>query len=362
MQYQLPIVQTAVVNQKRVFLLSDLDVPLDDKGMIIDDMRLQNAVPTIDWLLLNGATIIVAGKLGRPGGHVVEELSLEPIARWFKQHIATQEADIKKTTIGECNGWQIEKTLFLLENLRFNPGEEANDVGFVKKLAALAEVYVNDAFSLSHRAHASVAGVPKFLAHYAGLHLQKEIATLQTVLTNPKRPLVVIIGGKKIETKLPLVTKMYSIADYILVGGKIAQEKETLHAAHSPKYHAKLLVAQTNETGNDITEESVNAFCQIISRAKTIVWNGTMGLIQITQSASRTQNQDEDTEKGTREIAEAISKSSAYSVIGGGDTVEYIRKLGFSGKFGFVSTGGGAMLTLLSGEKLPGLEALIAKT
>jgi phosphoglycerate kinase len=338
------------VKGKRVFLRLDLDVPLVD-GQIDDDFRLLSAIPTIEYLLKHNAKIILAGHLGRPEG-IDKSLSLEPVAHWFGKRFKIQDLRFKR--IGGFEGWEIDDDIFLLENLRFNSGEETNDSLFAQKLAGLADVYVNDAFAMCHRNHASIAGITKFLPHFAGLHLQKEVESLTGVMENPKRPLVVIVGGKKLETKLPLVEKMHRIADYVLVGGKIAEEAKALIKVQHEKISGRkavLLVADSTPDNSDITDKDAENFLQIIALAKTIIWNGSMGII-----GGKFQNLA--TEKGTKKIVEGILKTRAYAVVGGGDTVEYLNKLGVLDKFSFVSTGGGAMLSFLSGEKLPGLEAL----
>jgi phosphoglycerate kinase len=342
------LLKDADVKGKRVFLRVDLDVPLLD-GKIQDETRLSSTIETIDHLLQQNAKIVIAGHLGRPEG-VDEKFSLEPVAKWFGNKFSISNLQFSKR--GEFDGWEIGPDIFLLENLRFNSGEETNDPDFSEKLAGLADIYVNDAFAMCHRNHASIVGITKFLPHYAGLHLEKEIENLGNCLKNPKRPLVVIIGGVKIETKLPLVEKMHYIADYVLVGGKIADETKTLIKVQHEKiagHKAALLVADLNSDGTDITQKDAENFLQIINLAGTIVWNGSMGIT----------DQTIETEKGTRLIAEGIIKSGAYSIVGGGDTLEYLNKLGALNKFSFASTGGGAMLSFLSGEKLPGLEALL---
>lgn len=347
---QLPLLKNAKLEGKKVFLRADLDAPLIN-GKIDDDYRLLSAIPTIDFLQKQNTKIIIAGHLGRPEG-VDKNLSLEPIAHWFGQKLKIKA---QKSKIEEFEGWGIGQNTLLLENLRFNKGEEKNDPEFAKKLANLADIYVNDAFAMCHREHASVVGVSHLLPHYAGLHLEKEIENLSSVMTDPKRPLVVIVGGKKIETKLPLVEKMHRIADYVLVGGKIAEEKKILVKEQHEKIagsKAALLIADETPDHSDITEKSAENFLQIINTAKTVVWNGSMGIIG-------GKSEDLVSEAGTKKIAEGILKTKAYSVIGGGDTVEYLNKLGILNKFSFVSTGGGAMLSYLSGEKLPGIEALL---
>lgn len=349
------LLKNANVKGKTVFLRADLDTPLSESRSIEDDTRLRACLPTIEYLLKQNAKIIIAGHLGRPKG-VDKALSLEPVAKWFDLRFKINDLRIGKRE--EFEGWEIGESIFLLENLRFCEGEEKNDPEFAKKLASLAGIYVDDAFAMCHRNHASIVGITNLLPHFAGFHLQQEIEVLSQVLKNPKRPLVVIIGGKKIETKLPLVEKMHRIADYVLVGGKIAEETRALVRVQHKKIagsKAVLLIADAKPDGSDITEKDAENFLQIIGLAKTIVWNGSMG---ITSRKPQVKSQKIDSEKGTKLIAEGIIKSSAYSIVGGGDTVEYLNKLGVLNKFSFTSTGGGAMLSFLSGEKLPGLAAL----
>lgn len=340
---KLPLLEKAEVCGQRVFMRADLDVPLRRLKLptIKDETRLLAWMPTLKFLLDNGAKVTIAGHLGRPKGFD-GGLSLEPIAQWLCKKLKVENGKLKIAKIKDLEGWELSPRLFLLENLRFYEGEEKNDIGFAKKLASLENIYVNDAFAVCHRNHASVVSVPRYLLHFAGLRLQKETEVLGSVLENPKRPLVVIIGGAKIETKLPLVKQMYKFADYILVGGKIAREFDK-------GKHASLIIAELNDDKTDITDKSVKMFLQIIRRAQTVVWNGPIGKIL-----------NKNTEKGTRQIAKAISTSSAFTVVGGGDTVGFLRKIHLINTFSFVSTGGGAMLAFLSKKNMPGLEALIA--
>lgn len=367
---QLPLFKNANVKGKRVFVRVDLDVPLAQHAIrdtqhvgIEDDTRLKAALPTIEYLLKQNCKVIIAGHLGRPKG-VDKLLSLEPVARWFssKYHVLS----IKYGTLGELSGWQIGENVFLLENLRFYEGEEKNDAEFARQLAGLADIYVNDAFAMSHRKHASIVGITHFLPHFAGLRLQEEVETLSAILENPKRPLAVIIGGAKLETKLPLVEKMHHLADYVLVGGKLVEDTKTLlkmqHEKLNPKPGEKksaLLIADLRPDGADITPNSVENFLQIVALAKTVIWNGPLGKI------SQDQTKLSDSEEGSKRLAEGLVKSSAYTVVGGGDTVGFLEKACLLDSFAclprtrsFLSTGGGAMLALLSGEKLPGIEAL----
>ena len=369
----LPDLRKADISGKTVFLRADLDVPLsklkinNEELIIEDDTRLNAALSTIEYLLKQNCKIVLAGHLGRPKG-VDKSLSLEPVAKWFfkefkirnlKFEFKLKIENLKFIELGDFDGWQIANNLFILENLRFHEGEEQNDPEFSKKLASLAEIYVNDAFAMTHRSHASIVGITKFLPHFAGFHLQKEVENLTLAMENPKRPLVVIIGGKKIETKLPLVEKMHRIADYVLVGGKIAEESKALVKVAHEKINpdasgrkAVLIIADATPDGSDITDKSAENFLQILNLAKTIVWNGSMGIIG-------GKSEPLASEKGTKKIAEGILATNAYTIVGGGDTVEYLNKLGVLSKFSFASTGGGAMLAFLSGEKLPGLEALL---
>jgi len=399
----LPDIRKADVKGKTVFLRADLDVPLtqqitNNKQQITigDDARLRAGLPTIQYLLDHGAKVIIGGHLDRPKG-IDKSLSLKPVAVWLAKKFKVQSSKFKveRTKIDDFEGWEISDNLCLLENLRFyeweeNPsppahsglspsGSKTGGSGqeFVKKLASLADIYVNDAFAVCHRAHASTVRIAHFLPHFAGLRLQKEVEVLSSVLKSPKRPLVVIIGGKKIETKLPLVFKMYNLADYVLVGGKIAQEKASLGTTCQRTTHkcANLTIADLNKEGTDISKKDAESFLQVIRLAKTVVWNGPMGIIdsakfnplttlRIDGERSRTikvqsaELSGESTERGTREIAEELARSEAYKIVGGGDTTEFLKKIGMIDKFDFVSTGGGAMLSFLSGEKLPGLEAL----
>lgn len=353
------LLKDADVKGKTVFLRADLDVPLSETRNIENDAKLKACLPTIEYLLKQNAKIIIGGHLGRPEpmNHesriMNQELSLRPIAEWLvKKFNHDSQFIIRNSNLGGFEGWEIGPNIFLLENLRFYEGEEKNDPEFAKKLASLAGIYVNDAFATCHRNHASMVGITKFLPHFAGFHLQKEVENLTQAMNNPKRPLVVIVGGKKIETKLPLVEKMHGIADYVLVGGKIAEESQAFLKIRREKIKGKektiLLVADLTPDKLSITEKSLDSFLDIIPMAKTVIWNGAMGFIA----------EKEDGFQATRKIAQAIIKSQAYSIVGGGDTIDFLSKIGMLDKFSFVSIGGGAMLSFLSGEKLPGIEVL----
>lgn len=353
--YNLPDLKTANVKSKKVLLRLDLDIPFSIDGKIEDDTRLKDSLETLGYLLKNGATVFIAGHLGRPKG-VDDRLSLLPIASWYAKELRITNNELQKTKIGDFDGFKISDNLYLLENIRFYKGEEANELEFARKLASLADIYINDAFAVSHRNHASIVGVAKLLPHFAGFRLKKEVEALSSLLENPKRPLVVIVGGAKIETKLPLVEKMHHLADYVLVGGKIAEETRTLLRVQHEKINTStngrksaLLVADLDSDETDITSKDAENFLQIVNLAKTIIWNGPVG---------KTEGNEKNLEIGTAKLAKGIAQSGVYTVVGGGDTIGYLKEIGLLEKFSFVSTGGGAMLEFLSGNKLPGLQVL----
>lgn len=336
---------------KTVILRIDSDVDLDGEK-IIDDTRLVASIPTIALILRLGGEINLIGHLGRPDGED-EKLTLYPIAKWFEKESRKHNSDFKmeEIKIGKLKAWKVGDRINLVENIRFFPEEENNDAEFARELALLGDIYVDDAFAVSHRAHASISGITRYLPSYAGLHMEKEIEELSKILDNPKRPLAVLIGGAKIETKLPMVEKMHHVADYVLVGGEIAEQDKVLIKVQHEKITGQksaVIVSEASEDGKDIDSKSVENFCQILGLAATIVWNGPVGVI----------DKGEKDERGTKALAEFIVEQKAYKVVGGGDTLAYLRRLNLLSKFDFVSTGGGAMLEFLSGKKLPGITAL----
>lgn len=340
-------IQETDVTDKKILVRFDLDVPLSDTGNILDDTRLKASLETLQFLLEKNAQIIIIGHLGRPKGTVVPAMSLAPVAKWYAEYGKWQMVNGKWD---DFNGWKLSEQVTVLENLRFYPGEEANDVGFAKELARLGDIYVDDAFAVSHRSAASNVGITQFLPSFAGMQLQKEITGLSKVLDNPVRPLVVIIGGAKLETKLPMVSKMHDLADTILVGGKLITEKELLDKEMAIQKKAAIIVATPAENGLDISKESSDQFVKVIQEGKTIVWNGPVGKT----------DGDPQAIEGTKAIADAMSIVSGYTVIGGGDTIEFLDREKMLDKFSFVSTGGGAMLAFLSGEILPALTPLLS--
>lgn len=299
---------------KRVFVRCDFNVPLDSKGNVVDDFRIQQTVPTLKYLQDKGARLILAS-------HRSDNKNLASTWLRLKKYLDLKEAEF-------------------LDNLRLNKGEEENDDNFAKQLAGLAEIYINDAFGVCHRAHASVVGLPKYLPSGAGFLLEREVEVLFQVLENPKRPLVIIVGGAKIESKSRVINNFLNKADQILVGGKITQAFKI----DSPTVY----FAIDNNKNLDIGPKTIKMFSNIIKKAGTIVWAGPLGRFE-----------DPLYQKGTEEIAREITKNKkAFKVAGGGDTIFALLKFGLRDKFDHVSTGGGAMLSFLAGEKLPGLQAL----
>lgn len=322
----------------------DLDVPLGEssgkKLVVLDDYRLRVVLPTIRMCLENAAEVIIMGHLGRPEGKEIPELSVEPIYDWFWE-------------IGEIREFIKNDKLRFLENLRFEPGEDNCDLEYAKELASLGDFFVNEAFAAYHPA-SSATILPKLLPHACGLHFAQEVRVLGGVRDNPKRPLVVIIGGAKVEDKLPAVLAMSKIADHVLVGGKLVGEI-TVTADFASSLPDNVLLGVLNEQETDLTPESISAWEKIIKEAKMIVWNGPAGWIE----DSNLQNEKKlGSARGTYQLAQMIINSGAEGIVGGGDTVGFLNRLGLLGKFGFVSTGGGAMLKFLETGTLPTIEAL----
>ena len=319
---KLPSVKDLKVNGKTVLLRTNYDVPLKE-GKVVDTSRIEESLPTINYLLEKKAKVIIISHLGRPGGKVVPELSLKPIEKALA--LLLHRGRVK-----------------LLENLRFDPREEKNEESLAKELASLGDFYVNDAFACSHRQHTSIVGLPQFLPasrRAFGLDFLKEIEFLTKVREKPRRPVAVILGGIK-EDKLEVVDQLLNWVDNILIGGKLPQLVEKT-------YPERVIIAQLKAKGEDITLESVDEFKEIIRRSGTIIWAGPMG---------KYENERWDT--GTKEIARAIIESGAYAVVGGGDTEAALTKFGLTNKINYVSSGGGAMFEFLAQGTLPGIEAI----
>src|SRR4030042_463682 len=331
---------------KKVLVRCDFNVPLSEKGNVLDDFRIKSTLPTIEYLIKEEAKIILMSHLGRPEGKAVVGLKLTPIQKLLEKYL---NLPVKKSE--DCIGKETEelinkmkaKEVLLLENLRFHKEEEENDDSFARELAKLGDIYINDAFGASHRSHASIVGIPKYLPSAAGLLLEKEIRVLTDLMKNSKKPLLAIIGGAKVETKAELINKISESADFVLIGGLIKKEIEEKKI--SLNYPQKIVVPFDEVDERDIGEKTIKLFKEKILSAKTIFFNGVLGQIE-----------KEEFTKGTEEILRAIIQSGAFSVVGGGEMVEFVNKLGLIEKFNPVSTGGGAMIAFLSGEKLPGIE------
>ncbi len=317
-----------LIRDKKVLLRMDLDVPLiwtsGENYMVLDDFRLEAAMPTLEMCLTNAKAVIVMGHIGRPEGKIVSSLSIKPVADWLEKKFTQQHFKAK---------------LDILENLRFDPREVSCDGGFAKELALQGEVFINESFA-AYRPASSTTVLPTLLPHAAGLRFAKEVEALTRVRENPVRPLVVIMGGAKAEDKLPVIEGMAKIADTVLVGGKLPLE---INARILPR---NVLVGKLNNAGTDIAQETTESWKRLIQQAKMILWNGPLGHVE------------EPGNDESRKIAEMVIQSRAQSIIGGGDTIAFLRKIGLLEKFNFVSTGGGAMLKFLSGGTLPTIEAL----
>jgi len=328
------ILKEAELSGKRVLLRGDLDVPIKD-GEVGEDYRIKALVPTLNYLLENRAQVLIIGHAGRPEGKLNPALSLKPIADWFSKELREKVGFFEDLRIGE-----LENRASVLENLRFWEGEEENDPKFAQELAELGDLYVNDSFAASHRAHASIAGVPQHLPAYAGLRLAEEVKELGGVLENPERPLVFILGGAKTETKAPLVSNFAEVADSVLLGGLLMFDQSLR------KITRAVFPVDAVETF-DIGPETEKKFTEIVKNAKTVVWNGPMGKWE-----------DDKYAAGTRAVAKSLAEHPGKTIVGGGDTIAALSAFGLLEKMGYVSMGGGAMLEFLAGKELPGLKAL----
>jgi len=335
------------VSQKRVLVRCDFNVPTDPKGNILDDFRIRKTIPTIEYLVKKRAKVILMSHFDRPRGKVIESLRLNKVQEKLMEYL-----DLSIMKAPDCIGREIEEftkkemmegEILLLENLRFHKGEENKSMNFAKKLARLGDIYINDAFATCHRNHASIVLLAKILPSGAGLLLEKEINSLNKIIKNPKRPLVAIFGGDDPDFKA--INRISKKADWILIGGlipKFIQEKGI-----KLNHQKKTILPKTKEIKKDIDQKTLKIFKEKILKAKTIFWSGPLG-----------RTEEKKFQKGTREITKAIVKSKAFSVVGGGETIDFIRDLGLEEKFDHLSTGGSAMLAFLAGEKLPGIEAL----
>ena len=379
---------------KRVFLRADLNVPQDDNGKITDDTRIRESLATLRFCIEKGARVVLCSHLGRPKSKEDKQWSLKPVAERLKELLK----GVKVTLANDCIGTEVEKQVaaledgqvLLLENIRFYKEETSNDPKFAKQLAGFADYYINDAFGAAHRAHASTEGITKFLPAVAGFLLEKEIKILGESVNNPKRPLTVIIGGKKIGDKIPVIDNLLKIADAIIIGGgmtytfvkaqggeignsivdasKVDYCRDVIKAAKdagvklllsldtvaadnfAPDANTKIVdVYKIPEgwEGLDIGPKTIENMKKVIKDSGTIIWCGPLGVSEFEIFAN-----------GTREIAKAITDTKAVTIVGGGDSASAVVRLGYGDKFTHISTGGGASLELLEGKILPGVAAL----
>ncbi|MCL4466425.1 MAG: phosphoglycerate kinase [Chloroflexi bacterium] len=383
-------IRDADVSGKRVLVRVDFNVPLDKQGRITDDTRIRAALPTIQYLLQHGAAVILVTHLGRPDGKVVDKLRLDPVARRLEELLGgtvIKAPDSVGPEVRQIASGLRPGQVLLLENVRFHPEEEANDAVFARQLAELADVYVDDAFGTAHRAHASTSGVAAYRPAYAGFLMEKEIDTMGRALENPERPFVALIGGAKVSTKIGVLNNLLDKVDRLLIGGAMAntflraqaydtgkslveEDKVGLAEELLRKGDEKLLlpvdvvVASKPEAGAetkvvpvsgipaemlvvDIGPETIQTYADVVANAKTVVWNGPMGIFEVPEFA-----------RGTRAMAEALASSQALSIVGGGDSVAAVEQMGLADKITHVSTGGGASLEFLEGRTLPGVEVL----
>ena len=373
---------------KRVLVREDLNVPMS-KGAVADDARVRAAAPTLQHLAQRGARVIVMSHLGRPQDRE-PDLSLKPIAADLARRVG-REVQFADDCVGEPATSAADRLqsgqVLLLENVRYHKEDEANDAGFARRLASLGDVYVNDAFAASHRAHASVVGVAAYLPAYAGELMETELKALRQALDNPRRPMVAVVGGAKVSTKVGVLRNLLRKVDSLLIGGAMANtffkargwptgsglvedialeeaNEVTAEAGEKLVLPVDLVCARKMESGEalrlldadkvepgwmalDIGPRSVTVFTEKLRGAGTVIWNGPVGVAEI-----------KDFSDGTKEVGEAIARSGAYTLVGGGDTVAAIESLGLNGRFSHVSTGGGATLEYLEGKELPGIAIL----
>ena len=378
---------------KRVLVRCDFNVPLDENNNITDENRINGALPTIKYLMNHGAKVILCSHMGRPKGEFNMKYSLAPVAKRLSELLG-KEVKLAKDVIGESAKALVadmkDGDVICLENVRFHKEEEKNDPEFSKALASLAEVYVNDAFGTAHRAHASTAGVANYLPAVCGYLIQKEIDIMGKALSNPERPFVAILGGAKVSDKIGVINNLIDKVDSLIIGGgmaytflkaqgyeigksicendKLDLAKELLQKAEAKGVKIYLPVdtvvadSFSNDAnfktvdskaipadweGLDIGEKTVAVFADVVKHAKTVIWNGPMGVFEMSNFA-----------KGTIAVAEAIASSDAISIIGGGDSAAAVEQFGFGDKVTHISTGGGASLEFLEGIVLPGIDCL----
>lgn len=382
------------INGKRVLVRVDFNVPLTDNGEVSDDKRIEAALPTIRYLIDNDAKVILCSHLGRPKGRINPKLSLKPVSQRLAGLLPGVSVAFASDSIGPDAKAKAEKLeagqVLLLENLRFYPEEEDNDRDFAKELASMADIFVSDAFGAVHRAHASTTGVAQYLPAVAGFLIGKELGIIGAALENPQRPFVTILGGAKVADKIGVIRNLLGICDTLLIGGGMAytffkakgyEIGDSLLDADSiglaaelmedakargvnmvlpidtvladrfePEANVKMVLSSNIPTGwmgMDIGEKTRDLFTNKILGAKTVIWNGPMGVFEYPAFA-----------KGTAAVAEACAQCEGVTIIGGGDSASAVKKLGYADRMTHISTGGGASLELLEGKTLPGVAAL----
>ena len=382
------------VSGKKVLVRVDFNVPLDENGRITDETRIKAALPTIKYLLEHNAAVILCSHLGRPKGEFNMKYSLAPVASRLKEIFGENRVTFASDIIGESAKQAVASlkpgNIVLLENLRFHKEEEKNDPAFAKALAAYADIYVNDAFGTAHRAHASTAGVADYLPAVAGELIGKELSVMGKALDNPERPFVAILGGRKVSDKIGVINNLLEKVDTLIIGGamsytffkamglnignslveedKLSLAKQLLAKAEAKgikmllpvdcvlandfNAQAEMLTVDYDKIpdgweGMDIGPKTRELYAQAIKPAKTVIWNGPMGVFEFPRFA-----------EGTKAVAKAMSECSGTTIIGGGDSAAAVEQLGFASKITHISTGGGASLEFLEGKKLPGIEAL----
>ncbi|MCR1897614.1 phosphoglycerate kinase [Irregularibacter muris] len=383
------------VKGKKVIMRVDFNVPLDENGNISDNTRIIAALPTINYLIDQGAKLILMSHLGRPKGEANPKYSLEPVAQGLadalgKEVTFASDDIVVGESAKEATAEMKDGDVILLQNVRYRKEETKNGENFSQELASLGEIFVNDAFGTAHRAHSSTVGITQFLPAYGGLLIEKELRVMGGAIENPERPFAAILGGAKVSDKIGVINNLLEKVDSLIIGGgmaytflkaqgyevgtslleedKIGLAKELLHKAREksvelllPKdvviakefkadaEHRTVSIDQipADYMGLDIGEETQQAFKKTIEKAKTVVWNGPMGVFEMPAFA-----------KGTRAIAEALADSDATTIIGGGDSAAAVKQLGYGDKMTHISTGGGASLELLEGKNLPGIEVL----
>lgn len=385
------------VSGKKVLVRVDYNVPMDKEGNITDDTRIRATIPTLEFLLSKNAAVIIASHLGRPKGKVAPEFSLKPAAQRLTQLLSGREVLFANDSVGpeakKMAAALQSGQILMLENLRFNPEEEKNDPEFAKHLAGLAEILVNDAFGVSHRAHASVHGITKYIPAVSGFLMDKELMYLGQAVSNPARPFVAIIGGAKVSDKIGVIENLLHKVDTLIIGGGMANTFLAAQGYQTGKSLveedklplAKELMAAAKEKGValllpedvvvadkfaadaeykavpvaqipaewmalDIGPATIKNYAAALQGAKTVVWNGPMGVFEFDAFAV-----------GTEAVAQAVAASGAKSIVGGGDSVAALEKLKLAAKISHISTGGGASLEFLEGKELPGVAALADK-